>query len=218
VDRRGASRVIGYLSWRGDRVPSALSAPLLGASTDLAGFLARHPVSEVYLAARSEQHGDELASAARTCDAFGVRLAVPMLPFRLTRGRARRRPLVIALIVVANAVLGYLQVFEGNRGLDNARTAGFTTLVLTQPFNCCKAGSKTTSALRDGFVNPRLWGAVVLGAVLQIAVVHVGLLDAAFGTVPLTPDQSLVCTGMASLVLWVSEVRKLIGRALAGRG
>jgi Ca2+-transporting ATPase len=106
-------------------------------------------------------------------------------------------------------------LFEGDRTLDNARTAGFTTLVFAQLFNCFNARSETTSAFHHLFVNAWLWAAVALGVVLQIAVVHVGVLNAAFGTVPLTLDQWLVCAGMASLVLWGSELRKLIGRALS---
>jgi magnesium-transporting ATPase (P-type) len=107
-------------------------------------------------------------------------------------------------------------LIEGDRALDSARTAGFTTLVFAQLFNCFNARSETTSAFHHLFVNPWLWGAVALGLVLQIAVVHLGFLNAAFGTVPLTLDQWLVCAGMASLVLWVSELRKLIRRVHLG--
>ncbi|MDB5928575.1 MAG: haloacid dehalogenase [Polaromonas sp.] len=43
--------------------------------------------------------------------------------------------------------------------------------------------------------------------------VHLGFLNIAFGTVPLTPAQWLTCAAMASGVLWVSELRKLVLRA-----
>jgi hypothetical protein len=52
-----------------------------------------------------------------------------------------------------------------------------------------------------------------LSVALQVAVVHVGVLNRAFGTVPLTLDQWLVCTVMASAVLWAGELRKLAQRA-----
>jgi magnesium-transporting ATPase (P-type) len=111
-------------------------------------------------------------------------------------------------------------LIDGHHEIDNARTAGFTTLVLAQLFNCFNARSETTSAFHHLFVNLWLWAAVALGVLLQIAIVHVGFFNAAFGTEPLALDQWLVCTGMASLVLWVSELRKLIRRTLAraGRG
>src|SRR6185503_13764192 len=42
-------------------------------------------------------------------------------------------------------------VVEGSRSLDNARTAGFTVLVLAQLFNCLNARSDRKSALRGVF-------------------------------------------------------------------
>jgi len=100
----------------------------------------------------------------------------------------------------------------GNRELDNARTAAFTVLVLAQLFNALNARSETTSAFHQLFVNPWLWGAIVFSLVLQAAVVNLGVLNTAFGTVPLAPDQWLVCLAMASVVLWASEARKWLAR------
>lgn len=107
---------------------------------------------------------------------------------------------------------------EGTGTLDSARTAGFTVLVLAQLFNALNARSETTSAFRHLFVNRWLWGALVISAVLQVAVVHVPLLNRAFGTVPLTGEQWLVCLAMASVVLWFSEVRKVVERLVDRRG
>ncbi|MGZ8735977.1 MAG: cation transporting ATPase C-terminal domain-containing protein [Nocardioides sp.] len=42
--------------------------------------------------------------------------------------------------------------------------------------------------------------------------VHVPLLNRAFSTAPLRPEQWLVCMAMASIVLWVSEARKALLR------
>jgi Ca2+-transporting ATPase len=104
-------------------------------------------------------------------------------------------------------------LIEGTQDLANARTAAFTTLVFAQLFNCFNARSDSVSAFRNLFVNPWLWGALALSFVLQVAVVHVGFLNTAFGTVPLALDQWLVCVAMASTVLWTSELRKLLARA-----
>ena len=104
-------------------------------------------------------------------------------------------------------------LIEGSQGLDNARTAGFTVLVFAQLFNCFNARSETTSAFHRLFVNSWLWGAIALSLVLQVAVVHVGLLNVAFGTVPLAPAQWAVCLAMGSTVLWFGELRKLALRA-----
>ncbi|MCZ8092482.1 MAG: cation-translocating P-type ATPase C-terminal domain-containing protein, partial [Acidovorax sp.] len=79
-------------------------------------------------------------------------------------------------------------------------------------FNCFNARSATASAFEGLFTNVWLWGAVSLSAALQVAVVHVGILNVAFGTTPLSVNQWLTCIAMASGVLWYSELRKLLGR------
>jgi Ca2+-transporting ATPase len=117
--------------------------------------------------------------------------------------------LVMALVTLLTLDL-YLSggLIEGTQTLDQARTAGFTGLVLAQLFNCFNARSATTSALRHLFTNQWLWAAVVLSVLLQIAVVHFGPLNVAFGTVPLPFEQWLVCIAMSGSVLWFAEVRK----------
>jgi magnesium-transporting ATPase (P-type) len=88
----------------------------------------------------------------------------------------------------------------------------FTVLVLAQLFNCFNARSETRSAWHGLFANHWLWAAVLLSAGLQVAVVHVPLLNEAFGTAPLTLLQWGVCVAMASGVLWFSECRKWVIR------
>jgi Ca2+-transporting ATPase len=107
-------------------------------------------------------------------------------------------------------------LLEGSRSLDNARTAGFTVLVFAQLFNCFNARSETTSAFSRLFVNRWLWGAIALSLLLQVAVVHVGWLNVAFGTVPLGLDQWALCVLMGSAVLWFGEMRKALLRARGG--
>ena len=126
--------------------------------------------------------------------------------------------LVIALATLLTIDM-YLPggLIEGTDDLATARTAGFTVLVFTSLFTCLTARSETSSAFAHLFVNPWLWGAVALSASLQVAVVHMDFLNIAFSTVPLTGTQWLVCAAMGSTVLWVSELRKLVNRALRGR-
>jgi Ca2+-transporting ATPase len=105
-------------------------------------------------------------------------------------------------------------LIEGSRDLATARTAAFTVLVFAQLFNCFNARSETRSAFAHFFVNAWLWGAIALSVLLQIAVVNLGFLNLAFGTVPLDMDQWLLCVAMASIVLWAGELRKLVVRVL----
>jgi magnesium-transporting ATPase (P-type) len=104
---------------------------------------------------------------------------------------------------------------DGDGTLAEARTMAFTTLVLAQLVNCFNSRSDRTSAFRRLFTNGWLWGAVALSFALQVAVVHVPWLGTAFGTVPLSLTDWLVCVALASLVLWVDELRKLLVRRRA---
>jgi P-type Ca2+ transporter type 2C len=101
---------------------------------------------------------------------------------------------------------------EGSDSLEVARTAGFTTLVLAQLFNAFNSRSETSSAFRHLFTNGWLWAAVVVGVTLQIAVVHIPFLQAAFGTASLDLAHWAVAIAMASVVLWFDEARKLVLR------
>jgi magnesium-transporting ATPase (P-type) len=104
-------------------------------------------------------------------------------------------------------------LIPGSGDLTEARTAGFTVLVLAQLFNCFNARSGDESAFRHPFSNPLLWAAVAVSLIAQVAVVQVPLLNEAFDTVPLSAEDWAFCALMASLVLWIEELRKLIARA-----
>ena len=125
---------------------------------------------------------------------------------------------IVALLTMDMYLPGGLIAPIGETGdIATARTAGFTVLVIAHLFQCFNARSETTSAFKNLFVNPWLWGAVALSALLQIAVINVPFLNIAFGTVPLTLDQWLMCLAMASVVLVYSELRKLVTRFWLGR-
>jgi Ca2+-transporting ATPase len=103
----------------------------------------------------------------------------------------------------------------GNSGnVVEARTMAFTTLVLAQLFNCFNARSDRTSAFHRLFTNRLLWGAIALSALLQVAVVELPFLNNAFDTTPLGLDEWLICVGLASVVLWANEAKKLVERRL----
>jgi P-type Ca2+ transporter type 2C len=103
----------------------------------------------------------------------------------------------------------------GNTGnVVEARTMAFTTLVLAQLFNCFNARSDRTSAFHRLFTNRLLWGAIALSALLQVAVVELPFLNNAFDTTPLGLDEWLICVGLASVVLWANEAKKLVERRL----
>ncbi len=97
----------------------------------------------------------------------------------------------------------------GQESVDVARTATFTTLVFANLFSVFNARSAMQSAFHGLFRNKFLWGAVFFGFLAQVAVVEIPFLQAAFGTVSMTLVQWLTSFALASLVLWVEELRKL---------
>ncbi len=119
--------------------------------------------------------------------------------------------LVMAAVTLAALDLGLAGgVLGGSGGIDEARTIAFTTLVLAQLFNCFNARSGRASAFQQLFTNRLLWGAIMLSVALQVAVVQLPFMNDAFSTVPLGLGDWALCVGLASLVLWAEEARKLL--------
>lgn len=94
-----------------------------------------------------------------------------------------------------------------------AQTETFTVLAVCQWFNVLNCRSDRRSALSLSLLrNPWLIGGLVLGNLLQAAVVFVPALNELFHTVPLDLQEVLAIGAVASLVLWVEEARKLVVR------
>jgi P-type Ca2+ transporter type 2C len=139
---------------------------------------------------------------------------------RVIDGRMWNNIIVIgAAVAAATLITIHLYVPSGPMpsSLDTARTAGFTVLVITQLFNTLNARSETQTVFHGVFANRWLWAAIALSALLQVAVVQLPFLNKAFTTEPLALSQWLMCTALASTVLWVSEFRKLILRRVDAR-
>jgi Ca2+-transporting ATPase len=105
---------------------------------------------------------------------------------------------------------GFLPAAGGT--MHYARTMAFTTLVFFQLFNALNSRSDELSAFTGLFHNKWLWFALGISVVLQIIVVYLPVLQAAFGTVPLSPNDWLLCIAVGSSVLWLREIVKLFQR------
>lgn len=89
-----------------------------------------------------------------------------------------------------------------------ARTIAFTVLVFSEMFLALSSRSAYRSAFDGMFTNRWLWGSMALSVLLQLAVIYIPGLNAAFGTVPLPPEAWLECVLLSSVLLWATELRK----------
>ena len=105
-------------------------------------------------------------------------------------------------------------LMEGSGNMKYAQTMAFTTLVMFQLFNVLNARSDEESAFRGIFRNHWAWLAIALSLALQAAVVYVPFLQHAFSTLSLTFGDWVFCTGVASSVLWLRELSKIVTRAV----
>ncbi|MFM2076345.1 MAG: hypothetical protein RJA49_235, partial [Actinomycetota bacterium] len=130
-----------------------------------------------------------------------------------------------AAVAVSGAVmaLGTLAVLEWAPG-DSVKagvasvggTMAFNTFVLFQFFNILNSRHDTRSAFqRDTFRNRWLWTALGGVVLLQVGVTHFGPLQRLFDTMSISAGQWAVCIAVASSVLWIEELRKLVVRRAA---
>jgi Ca2+-transporting ATPase len=106
---------------------------------------------------------------------------------------------------------------DGVGTVPYAQTRAFTTLIFFQLFNVFNARSDRRSAFADAFSNRWLWAAVGLSVALQGVVLYTPFLQRAFSTEALSGSDWLFCAAIASSVLWLREVEKLVYRRSEGR-
>ncbi len=115
--------------------------------------------------------------------------------------------------IVASTLGWFVARLSSGVPLAVARTETFTLLAVCEWFNVLNCRSERRSALTLGlFRNPWLLGGLVLGNVLQVAVVFVPAMNDVFHTVPFGLEQVLAIGAVGSLVLWAEELRKLLAR------
>ena len=126
--------------------------------------------------------------------------------------------IVLAGIVMAASTLAALDAsmpggfIEGGGTLRYGQSMAFTTLVLTQLFNVFSSRSDERSAFSHLFVNRWLWASIGVSLALQFLVLYLPPLQRAFQTEPLSAADWVRCAVAASVVLWMSEIAKLIRR------
>jgi P-type Ca2+ transporter type 2C len=101
---------------------------------------------------------------------------------------------------------------EGTGERRYAQTMAFTTLMLFQVFNVFNARSDDRSAFGGLFTNRWLWMSVGLSVALQAAVIYTPFLQQAFSTTALGARDWVSCVAVASSVLWLNELGKVVRR------
>jgi Ca2+-transporting ATPase len=129
--------------------------------------------------------------------------------------RAMMADIGIVAVIMTVGTLGMFYAAGG--GLEERRTAAFTTLILFQLFNAFESRSSLRSGFSGIFHNRWLWGAAGAMLLLQVLVVHMPMLAHAFEVVPLSAMQWMGCGVVASSVLWGVELMKWMRRNLSAR-
>ncbi|MGY6249332.1 cation-translocating P-type ATPase [Bosea thiooxidans] len=116
------------------------------------------------------------------------------------------------LLVLDGALPGGL--IEGSGTIAYGQTMAFTTLVMFQLFNVFNARSDELSAFQRPFRNRWLWLSVALSLMLHAGAIYMPFLQKAFSTVSLSISDWLLCIAVASSVLWLREIEKVVMRRL----
>ncbi len=123
-----------------------------------------------------------------------------------------RMPLMVIASVVST--FGWF-IYRSLLGLsvEQVQTETFTVLVLSQWFNVLNCRSATQSIFSGNVLkNPWLLSGLIVGNLLHLLVIYWPPLSRFFHTVPIEPKEFFVIGIIASLVLWVEELRKLYVR------
>jgi len=124
----------------------------------------------------------------------------------------RESVLRLAIVAPAMAAATLTAFFLGlEDGLAKAQTMAFLTLSISQLYNAMNVRSAQKSVFAISlFANKALLWAVGFALALQAMPVYVPAFRAAFDTVPLVASDWAVALGLASVVLWTEEARKLV--------
>ncbi|MBW3012489.1 calcium-transporting P-type ATPase, PMR1-type [Candidatus Woesearchaeota archaeon] len=117
--------------------------------------------------------------------------------------------LIFGLIMMAGTLFMF-QFARPEQNLNYARTVAFTTLVFFQMFHVLNSRSLTHSIFKIGFFsNWKLWAAIAVSVLIQVAVIYVPGINSVFQTVPLLWQDWLYIMLVASSIFFIREIWKL---------
>jgi Ca2+-transporting ATPase len=120
---------------------------------------------------------------------------------------------VLAIIAIAQMIVGYHLAQTTPGDPDRWKTMVFTTLCLAQMGHALAIRSNTRLTIElDPFSNPYVLTSVVFTSLLQLALIYVEPLRNFFGTQILSPLELLICFGFSLLLFVWIELEKLLSR------
>jgi Ca2+-transporting ATPase len=133
--------------------------------------------------------------------------------------RALLRRIALMSVTITAVTLGFYLYALHHLANAEARTATFTLLAMCEWFNVLSCRSETLTVFSLSTLKNRwLWAGLLVSALLQTAVVFAPPLQGVFHTVPVSARVVLVLPLVASLVLWVEEIRKWLARVRSRSG
>ena len=145
--------------------------------------------------------GDEMASKPNPRRA-------PILPPEMLR-----RMLLMVRAMSSSTLIYYCLKIQAGTPFEQVRTGVFTLLVVCQWFNAVNCLSESRSAFAKKTLEDYwLWGGLILGNLLQMAVIFLEPMQSLFHTAALPWSEALLIGAAGSLVLWAEELRKWLAR------
>ena len=124
-----------------------------------------------------------------------------------------RRVLLMTPTMVLSTFGYYSWRLTTGVSFELARSETFTVLAVCQWFNVLNCRSETKSALNLSILkNYWLLAGLALGNLLHFLVIYTEPLNAVFHTTPIPATHFFLIGAVASLVLWVEEIRKYFAR------
>lgn len=103
-------------------------------------------------------------------------------------------------LIGAATILAFIIVYHRNpENLPYAQTVAFATLVLAQLIHVFDCRSETSVFSRNPFENIYLLGAIISSIFLMVIVIYYPPLQPIFKTVPITPGDWMLITGMSGI-------------------
>lgn len=120
-----------------------------------------------------------------------------------------------ALMVGGTLLTYYIEFYHDDHSdmdpMRRSRTVSFTTFVFFQMFNAANCRSETKSVLQLGFTSNLFFVLAIAASVaMQFAAIYVPLFQGLFETIPLSASDLSYCVLVASSVLVLDELRKLL--------